>query len=261
VEAVVRTGTTAAGAAEHDFAEGTEVLWNDIPFETILPVRRKSSVVRTRKVTAARRREYARIGWPTEYILRKEHRLKLVGEEMTMVAFSNAPEAEFELPDRIVTPVRDLGSFRDARLTWRGHEELAFVSVRLTSLRQRLKAAEATRSGAAAPAPTMAARAAQSGLILSGTGLPDRMKPAELELANYLIARKDTESGEVFSLAEIATAMGVSDETVRRRKLELEDKYPELRRVLAAYRSRNGKGEAIVPARADVAPPDEDDAG
>ncbi len=95
----------------------------------------------------------------------------------------------------------------------------------------------------AVPAPQIvAARMLQSGLLLSAGSLLDQMKPAERELANYLISYKHPDKRIPLSYAEIGRMLGCSYESVRRRQRALEQKHPPLKRLIAAARSRNNKG-------------------
>ena len=224
------------------------LVWNDRIFCTILPPRRKSHVIRTRQVHPDKRREYNLNGWPREHVLLYEHRLKLVGHEHVLLIITNASEAEHEHPNRIITPVRDYGTFHDARVFWQGRKDRAFVSVRLTHPRYHKYALDLHKAQLpAAPEPDLAKGVTQSGIVMTAGKLPAIMQPPELELANYLLAFKDSKARVVFSLDEIAKSLKVSRETVRRRKLALERKYPDLRRTFTAFRTRNAKGIPVSP--------------
>ncbi|MBN2562784.1 MAG: hypothetical protein JXQ75_17815 [Phycisphaerae bacterium] len=224
------------------------VLWNAVPFEPILPVRRTSHIVRTRRVAAHLKLEYARNGWPKELVLLCEHKLKLVAEDITLAIITNAAEAECELPDEVRTPVRDTGTFRDSTLIWQGREDKAFVSARVTADRDR-EAIRALSTVKTSPAPAiapedmaMAQRTLQSGLVVASAPLPEKMTPEDRELANYLLAYKDPVRRIVHSLVEIGRHFHCSDETIRRRMHGLFRKYPEIESAIHAVRSRNRKG-------------------
>ena len=224
------------------------LLWNDRVFVTILPPHRKSKVIRTRPVSPEQRREYELHGWPREHVLLYEHRIKLVGRDHYLLLITNAQEAEHEHPDHIVTPVRDCGTFHNARLFWQGRKDRGFVSVRATNPRFHQYALDLCKANPQqAVAPDLSKTVTQSGILISGAFMPTGIQPPELELANYLLAFKDPKARAVFSLDEIASSMKVSRETVRRRKLALERKYPDLRRTLAAFRTRNTKGIPVSP--------------
>ena len=224
------------------------VLWNAVPFEPILPVRRTSHIVRTKRVSAHLKLEYARNGWPKELVLLSEHKLKLVAQDITLAIITNAAEAECELPDEVRTPVRDTGTFRDSMLIWQGREDKAFVSARVTADRDR-ETIRALSTVKTSPAPTtspedmaMAQRTLQSGLVVARAPLPEKMTPEDRELANYLLAYKDPAKGIVHSLNEIGRHFHCSDETIRRRMHGLFGRYPEIESVINAVRSRNRKG-------------------
>ena len=100
----------------------------------------------------------------------------------------------------------------------------------------------------AVPAPHIAAsRMLQSGLLLSAGPLLDQMKPAERELANYLISYKHPDKRIPLSYAEIGRILNCSDESVRRYQRALEGRHPSLKRIIAAARSRNRKGANPAP--------------
>jgi len=92
-----------------------------------------------------------------------------------------------------------------------------------------------------------AARMLQSGLLLSAGPLLDQMKPAERELANYLLSYKHPDKRIPLSYAEIGRMLGCSDESIRRRQRALERRHPPLKRLIAAARSRNRKGASPAP--------------
>jgi len=224
------------------------VLWNDVRFEPVLPVRRTAHIVRTKPVSPHLKREYARNGWPKDLVLLREFKLKLVDLEITLAIITNASEAECELPDHVRTPIRDTGTFQNSTLIWHGREDKAFVSARVTTDRDR----DAIRDFSAAktaPAPVvspedmaMAQRTLQSGLVVANAPLPDKMTPEDRELANYLLAYKNPAKRIVHSLNEIGRHFHCSDETIRRRMHSLYARYPEIQAVINAVRSRNRKG-------------------
>ncbi|MBP7830365.1 MAG: hypothetical protein KA248_10650 [Kiritimatiellae bacterium] len=220
------------------------ILWNDLVFHTILPIRRRTHVIQAHPVPPEKQKEYNANGWPRHLIIVQEHRLRLVGHEHTLRVVTNAPEAEFQVPDRIITPVRGLGTFRDARLVWRTRDEIASVSVHATNPRhhqQALKLQEAKPSEHLERL-AVAERTLQSGLLITGGDLPPQMTPDERVLANLLMSHKDPARGKVYSLAEIGRQLRCSDETIRRRKHALEAKYPELKRFFASVRTSHRKG-------------------
>ena len=99
-----------------------------------------------------------------------------------------------------------------------------------------------TPAASAITSLALASRTLQSGILVAHAPLPDKMLPEEKELANLLTAYKNADRRLPYPLAEIAHALQCSHETIRRRKLDIETKYPELRPVLAAIRARNSKG-------------------
>ncbi len=119
------------------FAYGAAVQWNGDLFESQLPPRRTSRVVRTHPKSPEEVLRYNQDGWPDKDILITEYGLALVNRGMTMDIRSTAPEAAEELPSRVITPVRDLGVYLDAKLDWRGRLDPAYVSVSLTSVEDR----------------------------------------------------------------------------------------------------------------------------
>ncbi|HRZ13073.1 MAG TPA: AsnC family protein [Kiritimatiellia bacterium] len=218
--------------------------WNDEVFETILPLRRKTRIIRTRCDHPGRRAEYEVKGWPPEQILEREFTIRLIGQDHTLLLITNAPDAAYGHPKRIYTPTRDIGTYRDAWLFWGKYEVPAFVSVRITHPRYHERALDLRK-----PKPpqelerlAVAERTLQSGLLVTGGELPPQMNPDEKALANLLMAYKNPDCGKVFSLAEIGRQIHCSDETVRRRMHALEDKYPQLKRVFAAVRTARRKG-------------------
>ncbi|MBP7427892.1 MAG: hypothetical protein KBC05_00590 [Candidatus Hydrogenedentes bacterium] len=225
------------------------LLWNDRIIETILPVHRKSKVIRTKPVSPEKRLEYDLHGWPREHVLLYEHRLKLIGHDHYLFLITNAPEAEHEHPDRILTPVRGCGTFNNAKVFWQGRKDRAFVSIRHTHPRFHQFAMDLRKECAQppAPAPDLAKNVTRSGILITTGKLPADMQPPERELANFLLAFKDSKAGAVYSLREIAQALKVGKETVRRRKSALESKYPALKGLFAAFRARNAKGEPLCP--------------
>lgn len=248
---------SGAQGMSHASAQITTLLWNDLPFDFAPPIGRETSIVRTRPVTPAQRRKFNETGWPHEFIKVHEHRLHLVGRDTTIALITTAAEGEDEFPERIVTPVRDLGLYLDATLFWRGREDSAIVSVRVTSLKDRrrfaLATAEPQPDQPAKPDPVIASvlaaalRVIKSGIVITEADLPRRMSERQRELANFLLARRADDGERPLSLDDIGKILGCSDETVRRRQMRLEKKFPELAAVFRSFRSRNQKGEAVSP--------------
>ena len=237
------------------------VLWNDAPFESVLPIRRSTHIVRTKAVAPHMRRKYAREGWPRDLVLLREFKLKLIGEEVTLAIVTNAPEAECEVPDKIVTAARNTGTFHGATLFWQGRKEEAFVSARVTAERDQKAIAalepieQVTEVKSAAneqmASLAMAQRTLQSGLLIPATAsLPAQMTPEERELANLLLTYKEPDKRRVYSLAEIGKRFRCSDEAIRRRMAKLFASYPTLKAPVASIRACNCKGihpAAIAP--------------
>ncbi len=222
--------------------------WNGQDFLLIAPPHRTYKIVRTKVVPPHKRREYNLAGWPRHLVLMREHSLRLPGDDLTLKIVTNADEAEDEFPEQILTPNRDIGTYRDATIIWRGRPVRAFVSARLTAsgvCPAHHPATPVAPVPSPAPAEGPAATALASGLVLPPQGLLQAMTPEERKLSNYLISRG--EDGDIHSLVKIGSFYGVSDETIRRRKLHLEKKYPPLRAIFAAFRSRNTKGLAVPP--------------
>ncbi|MFH0880320.1 MAG: hypothetical protein V2A34_11455 [Lentisphaerota bacterium] len=117
------------------------ILWNHSPFDVLLPVRRSCHIVKTKRVSPASHRHFDLNGWPSEMVLLREFKIKLIGESITLAAITNAPEAECELPDHIHTSHREIGTFHQALLEWKGREDRSFVSARITTTidRQRIQ--------------------------------------------------------------------------------------------------------------------------
>lgn len=226
------------------------VIWNDEPFQLVAAPHRTMKIVRTKVVPPQKRREYNAKGWPRHLVIMREHSLKLPGDEVTLKIVTNADEAEDELPESIRTPLRDTGTYRDAIVTWRGRPVPSFVSARLTQLtysphHHATPVAHVPHSPHPPQEDDLSDSVLKSGLVIPPKGLLDAMSPAERELANLLIAHQ--EGGGSHSLVKIATHYKVSDETIRRRKLALEKKYPLLKGIFASFRSLHAKGSALPP--------------
>ncbi|MCX7010225.1 MAG: hypothetical protein NTY53_23800 [Kiritimatiellaeota bacterium] len=240
------------GGADNTIESGT-VLWNCVPFESILPVARSDFIVRTRPVLPHLRRHYTRIGWPRELVLLREFHIKLVSEDLTLFITTTAPEAEYELPDKITTSYRALGTFLDATLHWKGRKEETYVSARVTEASDQLVIDALTESTGTLPASPQATAqlhsmaiadgALQSGLLVPATiALPAQMQPEDRKLANLLMSYKDPVRRLVLSMAEIALVFNCSDETIRRRMSALFTVYPSLKNIVLGFRSRKRKG-------------------
>ena len=220
------------------------VIWNDEPFQLVAAPHRTMKIVRTKVVPPQKRREYNAKGWPRHLVIMREHSLKLPGDEVTLKIVTNADEAEDELPENIRTPLRDTGTYRDAIVTWRGRPVPSFVSARLTQLTYSPHH-HATPVAHVPQGDALADSVLKSGLVIPPQGLLEAMTPEEREFANLLITSPD--GGGIHPLSKIATHYKVSDETIRRRKLALEKKYPPLKGVFSSLRSRNAKGVAVPP--------------
>lgn len=257
-------------------AQLPDLLWNGQPFVLALPIFRETCVVRTRPVSEARRREFDEQGWPREYILLQEHRLVFIGRHITLAVTTNAAEAEEELPENIVTHVRDLGTYRNATVYWRGREDDAIVSARLTSGKDRkrmkpISPAPRASAGERDPLPpakptldpiianmlATAFRVLKSGILVTNAQLPAAMSDNERVLTNLLLSKRDDGSGRPLSLAEVGRVLDCSDETVRRRLKKLAAHFPQLGDVILAFREQNQKGSSLPPGPPDQHNPEE----
>lgn len=232
----------------------TRINWNGVPFEPMLPPVINSRPVRVRRVAVPTNESHYACRGTEDLVLIREFHITMVSSDVTLLLITNAPEAAYELPDAISTPYRDIGTFRDATLTWRGRQEQAFVSASITD--PRLSSAPDTSSDPVAAQivalASVARNSLRSGLIVGGTDFTRGWDPDDIEFANLLMTYKSPAAAEVFSLAEIGRILGYSDETIRRRKLSLEHKHPRLKPIIAAFRTRNAKGQALAPAVATV---------
>lgn len=223
------------------------VIWNDEPFLLIAAPHRTAKIVRTKIVAPSLQRQYNATGWPRDKVVMREYSLKLPGDGITLKVVTNADEAEEEMPESIRTPLRDTGTYRNAIVTWRGRPVHSFVSARLTQL--TYEPHRHATPVAHVPHPPqgedLSDAVLKSGLVIPPQGLLEAMTPEEREFANLLISQQ--EGGGIHPLSKIAIHYKVSDETIRRRKLALEKKYPPLKGVFSAVRSRNAKGEAVPP--------------
>ena len=236
-----------ACCADGPVSSPERVLWNDEPFQLIAAPHRSAKIVRTKVVSPKLQRQYNETGWPRELVIMWEYSLKLPGDGLTLKLVTNADEAEDEMPDHIQTPLRDSGTYRDALVTWRGRPVKAFVSARLTlgavaPHRHATPVAHVPHSPQGDDLPNSVLKA---GLVIPPQGLLEAMLPEEREFANLLISPHT--DGGIHPLSKIATHYGVSDETIRRRKLALEKKYPPLKGVFSSFRARNAKGLIVPP--------------
>ncbi len=119
-------------SAENTKAAHGAINWNDQPFVPVLPVKRIIHIVRLRDIPPDQRLAYVQRGCPPENILLCEFELELISPDITLAIFTNAPEAECELPDRIYTPTRDMGSHYKSTLFFHGRKERGMVSARLS---------------------------------------------------------------------------------------------------------------------------------
>lgn len=224
------------------------VNWNGQPFLVKGPVRRSQTIVRTKIVSPELRHKYNRSGWPRHLVLMREYHLNLTGDEMTVRIVTNADEAEDEMPDQIETPHRDIGTFRDATVVWRERPVHSFVSVSLqASICSTLDNVPFIPSQLDAQPPVSPAHfkileaALKSGIVLRNNRIADALDDEERLLVNLLIASHG-EPPRPLSLIEIGSLLGVSDETVRRRRNALFSLRPELNRAVAPFRMCNAKG-------------------
>lgn len=238
--------------------------WNGVPLLLSGQPHRTSKIVRTKVVTPAQRRQYSRIGWPRDMVIIREHSLKLPSDDMTVKVVTNAEEAADEIPEKIVTPIRDTGTYRDAVVYFRGRPVRSFVSARL-----------AVPADAQAPVPEAAAiptiwtpeilrtveDVLKSGILVREAALPSKLSPEDRLFVNLLIAVQPDNDNAPLSLESIGRIIGISRETVRRRREDLLATNPELRGVIAAFRGSNAKGDPNPPPSASAARPetDEDD--
>lgn len=225
------------------------VEWNGAPFLVTRPVIRENRIVRTKLVPPELKRRYNTSGWPRHLVLMREYSVTLPGDDEILKIITNADEAEDELPDRIQTPRRDIGTFRDALVTWRGREVHAFVSARLAvGVCDRLEHTPAVPGPLSAQPAVSAAHmlilqnAMKSGVILRNSRIADALNADERLLVNLLIASRSEDPPRPLSLEDIADLLQVSRETVRRRRDELLARFPHLARAIAPFRTRNLKG-------------------
>ena len=243
-----------ATAAHGDCAQPVvSVVWNGAPFSLIVPPIRQARIVRILRVAPNSLNPPSTVG-SEPHVLMREHHVELVSADTTILIISNAPEAEFELPDHILTAYRDIGTFRDATIHWRGREDHAFVSVSLTEARFSVNCPPSTASSDTLPAPqqlaalvTAARGALRTGLIVTSPGLIKGLSPDEIEFANLLIMYRDQDGRVPYTYDELGKFLGVSRETVRRRHDEMKAAFPHIGRLIAAFRARNNKGDNTPP--------------
>jgi hypothetical protein len=238
--------TTTTGQAPEETQEFTTIFWNGEPFELLEKPHRTSHIVRTKRVSPELRRRYGRDGWPRELVINREHSLKLTGEEVLLKILTNAEEAEDELPEEILTPRRDTGTFRDALVTWRGRTVKSFVSARLRAKTAATPSADHPAAHFTPAILNSIQHTLQSGIIVRNAPLPAALTPDDRMLVNLLTAAHQGKDGVCLSFREIGAILNVSDETVRRRRITLEELYPTTKRLIASFRTRNG-----VPATPD----------
>lgn len=224
------------------------VSWNGSPFLVTHPVIRKNRIVRTKIVPPELVRQYNRAGWPRNLVLMREYSIALIGDDIKLKIVTNADEAEDELPELIQTIQRDIGTYRDGTVIWRGRAVRSFISVSLIApVCPSLDEAEL------APSPLTGQPALsiqhyrvleslmKSGIILRNDRITDALTPDERLLVNLLIAQHSDRPPRPLSLAEIGRFLGVSDESVRRRRESLFRTHPHLKRAVAAFRAPNSK--------------------
>lgn len=231
-------------------ADPHSITWNGVPFVPSAAPVRQSRVVRLRAQGAqSDPPSHADPTAKTRAIL-WEHDICLVSPDVTLRIISSAPEAEDELPTIIITDYRDLGTFRNATLYWRGREDHAFVSASQTEARL------AITQGAARPqdgltdlvAYTSASRnALRSGIIVGGPRFTAGMSPDDIELANHLIMYRDQDARTVYSYDELGPLYGVNGQTISRRHAALVDKFPHLKTLIDAFRAKNTKKPNLPP--------------
>ena len=235
------------------------VIWNDEPFHLTAAPHRTAKIVRTKVVAPNLQRQYNESGWPRDKVVMREYSLKLPGDGITLKIVTNADEAEDEIPEQIRTPLRDTGTYRNAVVFWRGRPVQSFVSARLTQLTY-LPHRHATPVAHVPHSPQeddLSDSVLKAGLVIPPQGFLEDMSPDEREFANLLISPQ--KSGGIHPLSKIATYYKVSDETIRRRKLALEKKYPPLKGVFSTFRTRNAKGASLPPRALFTNQPADDD--
>lgn len=241
-------------AAHNDYARPVRsVDWNGAPFRPVVPPIRHARVVRILRVEPNAHIHSSAVS-SEPHVLMREHHIELVSADMTVLIVSNAPEAEFELPDQILTAYRDIGTFRDATIYWRGREDHAFVSVSLTETHFSVNCPQSTASSDSVPPPQQLAAfltatrgALRTGLIVTSPGLTKGMSPEEIEFANLLIMYRDHDARVPYTYDELGKSLGTSRETIRRRHEELKAAFPHIGRLIAAFRARNNKGVNTPP--------------
>lgn len=240
-------------------ADPHTVTWNGVPFSYSAAPIRQTRVVRLRSRppvldTGSDISNPAPILW--------EHHIHLVSPDITLHIISNAPEAEDELPSVIMTDYRDLGTFRDAVLYWRGREDHAFVSASQTESRIAIThgGAQANDAMTRLAAYTSASRTAlRSGIIVGGPRFTAGMSPDDIEFTNHLIMFKDEKSRTVYSYDDLGPLYGVNGQTISRRHAALVEKYPHLKPLIDAFRARNAKGPNVPPPASPHDADNEDD--
>lgn len=223
------------------------VNWNGDPFLVTHPVIRKNRIVRTKVVAPELARQYNTHGWPRNQVLMREFTLTLPGDGVVLKIVTNADEAEDELPERILTRHRDIGTFREAKVVWRDRPVTSFVSARLDAPVAVAAAPASAASRPSTPEPTTEHRrilddVLKSGIVVREDRITEALNPDERLLVNLLIARRSGDPHRPLSLEQIGRHLGISDESVRRRRDALLRAHPHLKRPLAALRRANNKG-------------------
>lgn len=239
---------TEKNASADKSPDSRSLIWNDKELVSALPIRRKIKIVGTKPVSPEQRKQFDNEGWPDKYVSQKEYKLSMVTADTTLVVISNYPDAEYELPHRIRTAARDLGTYPNSLVTWRRKKERILVSARLTSIKDR-RAIESLATGQQEVVTydqlhkmAVITRALQSGLLVPNAPLSQLLTDEENALANLLMTFKDQDKKAVLSLEVIGGLYGCSYETIRRRRNALFDKYPDLGRSIKVFRARNNKG-------------------
>lgn len=235
------------------------LIWNGSPLTILSEPTRAASIVRTRRLSLPEVLQYRREGFPDSVVLMREHAIEVVTEDVTLTIRTNAPEAAAELPDEVRTSYRDMGTFYDAVVIFRGREDRALVSVCPTEPRVAAALAGVKDGDAVAALCGLARQAFRSGLVVGGGELVKGWRPEDVELANLLLLYRDAARQVVYSYAEIGAVLGVTAETVRARREALESDHPGVRRIIAAVRARNEKGGKVLPTAARAGVEDEDD--
>lgn len=217
--------------------------WNGVPFQALLPPSRRSVITRFAPSV-----DIMHIGTaiPIELIQRREHRIELISETISLFLITNAPEAATDLPEAIQTAYRATGTFYEASATWRGQTERAFISASVTDARVaaaiKLARTAPHRGNSLATYVALMRDVLRTGIIMESLEFTKGLTEDELILANLLLKHDNIQLGTVYSYDVIGSALGINGETVRQRHIKLSTKAPILGRIIASVRPKNAKG-------------------